>query len=810
MRRLYLIIFFISFGAGLFIFPKNSVATTAPELVHTDSGGKLYTYTTVCSGTGLQAKQGFITPEGVGTIDTFYIHFHDSSNPTPEKLCTLSNGYGLCGAAAILSQDHDIRAAIILSMENKGGSTATDKNLTELQRDCMLNEAKEKIATVVSNQASGQYVISAHGIGTNTAIKFFEQGFSAKQSILFNGCEEGRCEKVASFQDAGKVLIYASNYNGNIEAAAAAYTKFSSKIFALKLPQLNGASGDTKVPSLCYLDHTKGNKCNGNAEPMIIVPSNEYGIGKSCSIDSDCPNNLDCEDSDIEGNDDFCVCRKDTEQCFEAYGEDYPGQSWTCEDGTGITEAHTLHFCKSSQGIVKYPLQSLEKNIGADGSLADDLMRAYTNTPLTESEILALIQKPNPKIRIPGLSFSDLTVNGTLSTDDGGNTYLDVPYLGEYVKAVYNYLILIAGLICVVRIIIGGFIYAVPDSSGEAKSAAIKMILHAIVGLLLAVSSYTILYLFNPELVEFKNLRVMFVHGQPLADYEELPETSEFGFVQDNSVGSQPGASSPVSSAAAKSLGGLLGGPNTLPACTTQTAQAVAQKLHDLKVCVGPCHCAWTATRFSSYIGCGNKTLTGNANTMVSHLETQGWISHEIGSDYASIPLGFLWFPGHAGFSIGEGEVFESTIDQGLQHAAEGGSCPDLYTQITSPTQCDYCAKIPSEGPSTAKYWRKPGKNGKASGCQDNQGWLISGAKRVKEFRLVISPPKAGQTQATLGCCTSEKNKFFVVSKLACEHFNIHSVKRDKAGNVINPRPNLAGRWDTAITDPAQCGAKKK
>ncbi len=514
----------IIISVAFLLFPNTTKAVTAPTLTLTDNGGKLYTYDTACQSTALRTKQAFIVPANVGTIDTIYLHFHGEDNPTPEKLCALASGYGLCGANALLAKDFVTRSAIILSMENKGGTEGNDKNLTENERKCMLQEALGKIATTVTVQASG-YTLTAHGMGTNTAIKFLEQGFPAKQTILFDGCNDGRCEKIASFKDSGKMSIYASAYAGNITATKAAYQKFSTKIFALQLPKLTDVAGHQSLPSLCYLDPVKGNKCNGNAEVLTVAIPNEYGIGKSCDTNSDCPNKLDCEDSNVDtdgdGEDnDFCVCNtSEPLNCSEAYGKEYPGQTWTCEDGTGITAANTLHYCKSSAGVVKYPLQSQEKSTGADGSLSDDLMRAYENTPLTESEVLALIQKPTPKIKIPGLSFTDLTINGKLTGDDEGNTYLDIPYLGEYVRAIYNYLILIVGIVCVGRIIFAGFVYTIPDTSGEAKSSAIKMITSAVIGLFLAITSFTILYLFNPELVEFKNLRVIFVRTANMNKY---------------------------------------------------------------------------------------------------------------------------------------------------------------------------------------------------------------------------------------------------------------------------------------------------
>jgi len=63
-------------------------------------------------------------------------------------------------------------------------------------------------------------------------------------------------------------------------------------------------------------------------------------------------------------------------------------------------------------------------------------------------------------------------------------------------------------IIAVVMIINAGFEIIISGGNSEKISEAKKGLLNAIMGLLLAVGSYTIMYVINPELVKFKNLRV--------------------------------------------------------------------------------------------------------------------------------------------------------------------------------------------------------------------------------------------------------------------------------------------------------------
>ncbi len=762
----------------VFLFhPQNTQAFTPADLDSVTDGSKLYTYNTQCPSNNLDPKQGFIIPDGVGTLDNLYIHFH-SGNPSISNLCTLNPGQGLCAATTALSKNN-IRAGIILSMEKDG------QTLTKPERDCILAEATEKIANEVVLKVQG-YTATAEGSGSNQIISLLEQGYKVNKTILFGACENDNCEKITKFEESGSILIYA--LDKELPQVKTLLVTNSSKIFALSVPTVINSQ---VIPSLCYLDHITGNKCNGKAQGIVIPLAVKYGIGESCTdtvTEANCKNKLDCEDSSIDGPDNFCVCN-DNQQCADAYGDpNHPTETWECINGG--SESFGLNYCKSNTNKILYPIQQKDvfKPEADSASLLSDLSRGYSQTPLTEEQLLLLIQKPKPKIRIPGLSFTDLTINGSLTSNDDGSTYLEVPYLGEYLGAVYNYLILIAGVVCVARIIMAGFIYTAPDSSGEAKSSAIKMIQNAVLGLLLAVGSYTILYLFNPALVEFKNLKILYSREQPYFEPAELPQTAGGGYV----VGTAE-----VSAEAGKTIGALVGGPNTLPACSPQAAQTAAKTLNDRKICVGPVHCAYTATRFLQYIGCSSKTLTGNANYMVGNLEQEGWVSLEITPENASnLPVGALWFPGHAGVSTANGTMFESTIAGAFNWASDKKGCPPLSGNA-SQANCGYCAQLSGQEPWQQNEFYKKGQG-------NNQGWKTSGTGNIKQFRLVIYPAAANVTRPPLGCCTFSGGKKNLASKLFCQQIHI---KKSGSGKITSNDWSET-LWDKLKNTPQTCPTK--
>lgn len=145
-------------------------------------------------------------------------------------------------------------------------------------------------------------------------------------------------------------------------------------------------------------------------------------------------------------------------------------------------------------------------------SALGDVGSAYDATPLSNEELIKFMQLPYPKIRIPGLSFTPLDTTDII-TDANGTKRLSVPFIGEYIAAMYKYLIVIMGIFGVSRLILAGFLWAMPSADSTPKEQAKKMITSAVAGIVLAVGSYTILYTVNPNLVTFKDLNLPIVNG---------------------------------------------------------------------------------------------------------------------------------------------------------------------------------------------------------------------------------------------------------------------------------------------------------
>lgn len=119
----------------------------------------------------------------------------------------------------------------------------------------------------------------------------------------------------------------------------------------------------------------------------------------------------------------------------------------------------------------------------------------------------------NLSVKIPGMQrFAD----AVLLQDDQGKTIFQSNWMAEYMIGWYNYLIGIIGIIALVSIAVGGVLWVTsggnPGKIGNAKN----WITNALFGLVVALLSYTILYIINADLVIWKPLKLIRVEEVPI------------------------------------------------------------------------------------------------------------------------------------------------------------------------------------------------------------------------------------------------------------------------------------------------------
>lgn len=105
-----------------------------------------------------------------------------------------------------------------------------------------------------------------------------------------------------------------------------------------------------------------------------------------------------------------------------------------------------------------------------------------------------------------------------------------IPFLGEYVNAVYRYMVGIVMVVAIVMVVYGGFRYLVGSTSGDIARGK-QIIIDAIMGLVLVLAAYGILNTINPATTLVPGIELRLVEGAvtehpPGVEYGEVGECS--------------------------------------------------------------------------------------------------------------------------------------------------------------------------------------------------------------------------------------------------------------------------------------------
>jgi hypothetical protein len=103
-------------------------------------------------------------------------------------------------------------------------------------------------------------------------------------------------------------------------------------------------------------------------------------------------------------------------------------------------------------------------------------------------------------------------INGFTALQKGkGNTSpwcYTVPWLGQYVEALYKYGLIIGSVLATLMVIVGGFLYMTSGLNPSGREKGKQMIISSVVGLVLLMGSYTLLKIINPTLTELPSLTI--------------------------------------------------------------------------------------------------------------------------------------------------------------------------------------------------------------------------------------------------------------------------------------------------------------
>lgn len=130
---------------------------------------------------------------------------------------------------------------------------------------------------------------------------------------------------------------------------------------------------------------------------------------------------------------------------------------------------------------------------------------------------MPVLQIPIPDIKIPGqfLKFSDPKECVAGELDKNGNKTLCIPWLGEYITGLTNYAMGIVSILAVVVMMFGGIVWLTAGGNQTQITSAKAWIGASLTGLVIAFSSYLILYTVNPNLTVFNPIKVAVIQKAP-------------------------------------------------------------------------------------------------------------------------------------------------------------------------------------------------------------------------------------------------------------------------------------------------------
>ena len=170
-------------------------------------------------------------------------------------------------------------------------------------------------------------------------------------------------------------------------------------------------------------------------------------------------------------------------------------------------QSDNLHMTQKGQDLMFEKISEIYKT-GSITNLNNTSNNTTTPVSLTANEKDRMVAQPTLQIRIPGLNFTE---GIELFKKDDGNVYLYSKFFQQYIVAVYRYSVVAISILAVFMIIVAGIQWMISGGSPDKIKAAQKRIGQSIVGLLIAVGSYTILYTINPYLVGFKALETEYI-----------------------------------------------------------------------------------------------------------------------------------------------------------------------------------------------------------------------------------------------------------------------------------------------------------
>lgn len=132
------------------------------------------------------------------------------------------------------------------------------------------------------------------------------------------------------------------------------------------------------------------------------------------------------------------------------------------------------------------------------------------------------IKSPVTEIHIPGFNPNSEVL---VTTDTDGRVFIHLPWIGDYIAAIYKFGLAMLSVVAVALLIRQGFQIVL---GGEGQANAYKRIGQIVIAVCIGWGSYAILYFLNPALTQFKALSVEYIKPIPLPEENDTIEPGQF------------------------------------------------------------------------------------------------------------------------------------------------------------------------------------------------------------------------------------------------------------------------------------------
>jgi hypothetical protein len=118
--------------------------------------------------------------------------------------------------------------------------------------------------------------------------------------------------------------------------------------------------------------------------------------------------------------------------------------------------------------------------------------------------------------KIPGWNLNTTAID---CKTVGNQTVCAIPWISQMINSVYKYLLGAVGIVAAVAMMVGGLLWLTAGGNSGRVTQAKGIINGSLIGMILAFTTYFILYQINPELTNLQPIRVTMINKAPTTNY---------------------------------------------------------------------------------------------------------------------------------------------------------------------------------------------------------------------------------------------------------------------------------------------------